>query len=606
VCRCNTGVKAYRTIIQALTLCLAALSGRVEAQWVTQTIPLTNGWNAVYLHVDASHTTLAEMISGDVSNPILAVWRWNPASQMQFVDNPQEPLETSQWLTWSRTNSASSLQRLSGNSAYLVNVATNPVAFSWSVKGKPIAPSYEWTTTGLNFIGFPTVPTTPPDFEQFLSLAPALQANAEIYYYPGGALDTNNPTLLQSTRKFPVQRGEAFWVKAGTSFNRYFGPFSIELRGANSIEFGTNFNTFAAVIRNESAQAVTVSATLLPSEQPPAGQTNIVGVPPLLVRGAMNFTNFTYGAIPLLVNRSQSWTLTPAGQIGSEVEVVFGINRAALTNAPGDLSAGVLRFTDSLGFTAIDTAVSAVTGTTSGLWVGKAMVDHVGQYLKSYQVDGNGNPIQGSNGQYLLRALDTSVTAAPRPYPLRLIVHNADNGAASLLQRVFCGLDPGTNVIAATKQAALHPGFLKQARRISATHLPFSTQNTPWQFSGNFKSGEITTTVETEYDDHGSNPFLHTYHPDHDNLDATFQAKAPQGSESYKIQRAITLNLDPPANDFGSQVEGTRTITGDYLETVTVIGLPRAGGTNDTRQFVAEGKFTLNRISDVPTLTIVP
>ena len=32
----------------------------------------------------------------------------------------------------------------------------------------------------------------------------------------------------------------------------------------------------------------------------------------------------------------------------------------------------------------------------------------------------------------------------------------------------------------------------------------------------------MATTVTLSYNDQASNPFLHTYHPDHDNLDATF------------------------------------------------------------------------------------
>jgi hypothetical protein len=45
-----------------------------------------------------------------------------------------------------------------------------------------------------------------------------------------------------------------------------------------------------------------------------------------------------------------------------------------------------------------------------------------------------------------------------------------------------------------------------------------------------------------------------------------------------------------------------QTLGGDYQETITLLGLARAGGTNDTRQFQVSGSFSLNRISDVPTL----
>ena len=48
---------------------------------------------------------------------------------------------------------------------------------------------------------------------------------------------------------------------------------------------------------------------------------------------------------------------------------------------------------------------------------------------------------------------------------------------------------------------------------------------------------------------------------------------------------------------------GSQSLSGNYSETVTVKGLARAGGTNDTRTFELRGVFSLNRISSIPTLT---
>ena len=47
------------------------------------------GWNAVYLHIDASHATLNELVGSDPDNPIEEIWIWVPPSRgMQFFDNP--------------------------------------------------------------------------------------------------------------------------------------------------------------------------------------------------------------------------------------------------------------------------------------------------------------------------------------------------------------------------------------------------------------------------------------------------------------------------------------------------------------------------------------
>ena len=212
-----------------------------------------------------------------------------------------------------------------------------------------------------------------------------------------------------------------------------------------------------------------------------------------------------------------------------------------------------------------------------------------------------------SNGNYIVTGADTSLGAVSKEFPLRLIVHNPDAGNAVLLQRVYYGFDPTTNVVVANGESALHSSYLKNARRITATHLPWTATNTVWSLGGRFgQDTNLTAQIALAYDDQAANPFLHTYHPDHDNLNATFSAVLAQGSESYRIERAITLLVQPPAADFSSLVAAAGTLTGEYREIVTLKGLARAGGTNDTRQFEVRGAFSLNRVSEVPTLTLAP
>lgn len=593
----------------ALLVWLAA-PGVSRAQWLTQNIDLKAGWNAVFLHVDTSHDTLNSLVAGDVANPIIEVWRWNPPSVAQFTDSPASPTAAPEWSSWVRSNSNSALQRLTGDTAYLVRVGTNVVTYSWSLKGKPVAPRHAWTISGLNLVGFPTVVTNPPKFNAFLAQAPELQsATPEIYFYNGGDLSTNNPVLLASPL-FPitgVKRGQAFWMRSGTVFNRYFGPFEVLNSGDNGIDFGFSQSSSTFRLRNLSSSNLTVTLRLAASETPPVGQSNIAGVPPLLLRGSLNFTNLTYDYTNLPPASPRTWTLAPRNLPGSEVEVVLGLNRAAITNAPGALLAGILSFTDSLGHTSVQLPVSATAAASAGLWVGEARVSQVAHYLKSYQRGPDTAPVASSNGNYVVTGVDTSLGAVPTAYPLRLIVHNPTNGNAVLLQRVYYGFDSGTNVVVASGESALHPAYLKNARRITATHLPWTTNNTVWALSGQLgQVSNLTANVTVAYDDQASNPFLHTYHPDHDNLNATFSAVLPQGAESYRIERAITLLVQPPANDFSSLVAAAGTFGGEYREIVTLKGLARAGGTNDTRQFEVRGAFSLKRVSDVPTLTLAP
>lgn len=597
------------TALLLTTLC-------ATAQWVSQSISLKTGWNAVYLHVDASHDSLTNLIGADASNPIIEVWRWLPAvSTAQFTQSPQSPTENLQWASWNRNAStAQLLQRLVGNSAYLVRSASN---YTWTVKGKPLAPAYEWTTTGLNFLGFPTVPATPPTWDAFLSKAPTLQANAEIYYYPGGELGSNNPARLTLTRTLRVNRGQAYWIRSGTLYNRYYSPFEVVVSSAG-LAFGTNQSSASLRLRNLTTSTLTVNLSLVASETPPTGQTNIAGAPPMLIRGPINITNLTYTSTNLPVGSPRSWTLAASGLTGSEVEIVFGLNRSAITNTPGTLLAGVLRFTDALGQCQVDAPVSANAGSTAGLWIGAAAVSQVGEYLKTYATGAvspiyvtNGttvvtnNLIFTNNGAYVVTGINTNFGAVASAYPLRLIIHNpANNAPAVLLQRVFCGGDASSNQVVSTAESTLAPATLASARRISAIHLPWSAANTTWSFSGNLGSGSaITATVTNSYKDRASNPFIHAYHPDHDNLNSTFKNELAQGSESYTIERKITLQVTPPGSDFASLTSGNQSLSGTYLETVKLLGLARAGGTNDTRVFQAAGAFSLNRISEISTLT---
>jgi len=579
----------------------------LQAQWLTESFALTNGWNAIFLNIDAAHTTI-DALTADANNPIREIWRWTPPGTAQFVDSPQRPIDTgSQWLTWTKFAQDSKLQRLVGNSAYLVRVA-NASTFTWNLKGKVVAPLNEWTTTGLNFVGFPTRPDQAPSFESFLLPAPELQQSAEIYYYPGGDLGLDNPARLFALRNAFVTRGQAYWIRTGTLFNRYLGPVELRLSSGHGIDFGTQQSSATFRLKNVSSSNLVVTLTLISSEAPPAGQPAIVAVPPLLLRGARSATSLTYGYSTLPLNAAYTWNLAASGQSGSEVEVVLGLNRSAISGSPGSVYAGILRFTDSLGYSQVDAPVSAAASSTAGLWVGKAVAAQVGQYLKTYVRDAQNNPVVSTNGNYVVGSTNTSLGGVAKPLPLRLILQNPETGgSARLFQRLFVGPDGHSNVVVASQQAALHPNLLKQARRVSATHLPYSADNSGWAFDGRLSfNTNITVVVTEDYRDQGSNPFLHTYHPDHDNLDAQFKRALPQGSESYTIQRTITLRAQAPGDDFASLTSSGQTITGEYLETLTVLGLARAGNTHDTREFQVRGSFALNRISEISTLTTAP
>ena len=361
------------------------------AQWVTQENNLTEGWNAVYLHVDTSYTSLENL----VENPIQEIWLWEPAPVQQFIDSPLEPTgKGSRWMSWNRTNQLSSgLERLMGNAAYLIRISkpspnsNGSSNFVWRVKGRPLPPSYSWSSTGLNFLGFPTPTSDPPTLMEFFEPEPGFLAQAKIYRYAGGELDTNNPTLVSPfDSSFLLRRDQAYWIEAGDRFHRYFGPFEVNLLNPSGLAFRNSIGQSRIRLRNRTDEQLTITLELLPSEPAPAGQPLITDVPPLLLRGTLDTNSLRFSSTRL-TDAPRAWVLVPKGQPGSEVELVVGLNRDELNENghPGELYAGILRLTDSLNLSQVEIPVSAeVETSTAGLWVGQASVASVDHALQSY------------------------------------------------------------------------------------------------------------------------------------------------------------------------------------------------------------------------------
>jgi hypothetical protein len=594
-----------------------AFAASAHATWTTQSITLKPGWNAVYLHVDATHTNLDGAVGLDGGNPITEVWVWQPVvAPGRFINNPQQPsVVNNDWATWNRTPALTgTLTRLFANAAYLVRNSSG-ANYTWNIVGRPIPPRNSWTAQGVNFIGLPTPPSSPPVVDTFFSPVPAFQSQAEFFHYPGNEAAGAPPVTAQLFALFstPLKRGQAFWIRANNLYNNYFGPLQIFPQNPDGIHFSTDLGQYSLRVRNLTAGTIRVTNSFAASATPPAGMTAIVGQAPLLLRGAYNATNNTYAYSDF--SAPQVITLAPAGTPGSDAELVIGLNRAAMTNSPNqpdDLYAGIFRLNDSLGYTQIELPVTALKTSNRGLWIGNANVDQVRHYLKAYQRDAAGNPVtaplSAAGAAFVVTNLDTSWGPVRSPMNLRLIVHSDTNNTVRLLQRVFAGWDVNTNSILCLRESQLDPKQLDKARRISAAHLPWSANNTPWTFTGQFQTGSsMTNVVSLHYNDHASNPFVHTYHPDHDNLNALFSAVQPVGVESFGVSRKMILNFTQPAATYTSLTGGSTRVEGTFEEDITFTGRAYVLGgtpTNETRTVSTRGTFQLNRISPISHLTV--
>jgi hypothetical protein len=216
------------------------------------------------------------------------------------------------------------------------------------------------------------------------------------------------------------------------------------------------------------------------------------------------------------------------------------------------------------------------------LWVGDALVDGVQN-----------------------RTAIPSGTAVARPMQVRLILHVDDAGTARLLSQVFLGRmdSPPANPFGlCVAEVDLAPAEKKSATRLFAAHLPLDTVigSSGAGNSGNINPGgaAMTRRVMIPFNDR-TNPFVHAYHPDHDNKGPGVSSAAinlPPGIESYDLQRDIALTFSTTAPVGSSPTGwGSTRIGGSYSETFT--GLHR-------QTISVSGSFELRRISETGTITL--
>ena len=384
----------------------------------------------------------------------------------------------------------------------------------------------------------------------------------------------------------------------------------------------------------------------------------IAGPVPLKIRG--NFDPVTNQYAYTSLATAKTVTLAP----GQETEVVLVADRAAMGTTAGALFGSILRVTDSLNQTRIDVPVTAVSGDFTGLWTGAAALNRVDQIqaividktpvntvvtaipveatatvvagavtavnVNSTRAYFTSVPIVGFTGGGGTGATATAVltkniltgvniTAGGSGYttvptvtftggqvdvrttastmPLRLIVHRSANGDVRLLQQAYVGTDGTTTTIATAEN--LFPSALKPSSRLSSAQFP---SDLDIRGTGSLSAnGTVSFDVTLGYDA-DTNPFVHRFHPDHDNLNARFESMLPVGetglsagahAESFTVKRAITLTFDPNLPGINDPAWGVTMLGGSYTETVTGLrAVPITVG----------GTFILYRISDGPTL----
>jgi hypothetical protein len=588
-----------------------------RAQWVTQTLTLNPGWNAVYLEVQPANNDCDAVFAG---LPVESVWAWNRRfSSVQFVQDPAQLVPGQpDWLTYLPADHAARATRnlfaLQGARAYLVKLKSGAGTTPWNVVGQPAVRTIDWLNDSFNFVGFPVAPAGGPTFQSFFSASPA-HAGQPVYRLSS----SGQWQLVSSPGTTSLREGESFWAfcKGASTFA---GPVQLALEQRDGLVYGRLLTEQTLRIRNNSPSARSLTVQEGNSQSPPDASLPVLAGPVPLSYYTVDTTNRVFGWRPL-PGQLQKLNLQPGEEWVLRLEV-DRTRMAVFTPPPtnhGVLYQSLLILSDDTGVRyQIPVSSEGLTGYSAtgasalarrqpkagstppdpraGLWVGSATIDKVSQ--------------------------PASITSPTNPLPVgtplqfRLLVHVDDGGDARLLQKVLQMFKPGTlkpdpngssnNVVdqpgryVLVTDDALIPSFTGAtlrdgqpvARRLSSPAFGFAQ---PVLFSGQgaFGSGDFTCQVDLDYDD-PLNPFKHRYHPDHDDLDDRFQSKLPEGVESFSVGRRIELQFTPQDPDNLTLAGwGDNRLGGLYREAVS--GLHH-------QPIYVSGTFRLSRASTIGIL----
>jgi hypothetical protein len=208
----------------------------------TQTLSLSEGWNAVFLEVYPSESDPAVLWA---QTPIDVVAAFNtPSVAAQFLTDPGADLfRQAGWGVWYEAGRPdaflSTLQVIYGQRAYLIHARS---AFTWTVTGLVVPPETTWQPDAFNFVGFGVDGQAPPTFDQFFAGSKAHHHN-RIYRLANGAW-----RRVVNPEQETMRSGEAFWIYCDGS-SKYQGPLRVETTTRHGLLLGSDGD--AVVLRNQ-------------------------------------------------------------------------------------------------------------------------------------------------------------------------------------------------------------------------------------------------------------------------------------------------------------------------------------------------------------------
>jgi hypothetical protein len=246
------------------------------------------------------------------------------------------------------------------------------------------------------------------------------------------------------------------------------------------------------------------------------------------------------------------------------LNVDFIVDRSGMSATSSALYASILRIRDTSGFTDVQIPVTAQPADRAGLWFCQVKVNAVNS------------------------TVDNS-TATAQTFPLNFLIHQSSD-TTTLLRQAFVGklASNGNPLGIATKESLVLASGVSDVEP-SRFYSPIMPYNSNVINGTGSLASSVTWTIVHDAGD-PVNPFVHTYHPDHDNLDATFTAAA---AESYTVTRTCSFTIDNSQSTASS-------LSGNYTETIT--GLLKNSSQSPGTLSVS-GTFLMRRLSEISTLS---
>ncbi len=577
---------------------ILTLLNAARAQLLEESIPLVPGWNAVYLSVDPADGD-PDAVFADL--PIESVWMWNQqAPPAEFVQDPTR-LTPGQpdWLVYLPPGNAAPnpqpLFRILGGRAYLVRLAGNE-GQTWTVKGVPRHRVPEWRANRFHLTGFPIHPAGGPTFANYFAASPA-HVDQPIFQLDAAG----HWVQIEDAATTPIQPKRAYWVFSREA-SAYEGPIRINWERRGRVDFGQIAVQQTLGFENQSGSAVSLILQQTPSAVPSENQTPLAG--------PVSLTHF----VSNLANQTQGYFEFPQGikldlGSGQSNTIRFAVQREnMLSNDPEAVFQSLLTVDDGRGLrfhipitsrgqnqpaNLLQANAHGEAHPNAGLWMGDVTVDAVNeprnpfapaipqptrtgfQFRVLLHVDARGQT-------HLLRDALIMATspefAASADEPQRFVILTDD----SLLEERDSEGNP--RFVGSTLRDGTPVG-----RRISTVNFsfdaPIGMEGTP--------PNTLTGSTVIPFD-HPLNPFVHRYHPDHDNKNREFEPLENPGTESFEIERQLTFEFSAE-EPTGLVIAGygSRLLGGNYRETIR--GLHKDA-------LHLSGTFRLARLIDVPEL----